>query len=187
MDIVDASVVAEVTDARLLERIQGRAIRGIGVEPDIVYQRPPRCGDVFCADVILEVFVVVLQDERQSHAIARCIDAQIARLVNVKPRSLVQQPLGILRRVRFSLEARQIDASNGKLIAEVTGEVEKEEGVLVIRRIHVDMRLTAPEEVRETVERVHGLYAMRCPLYRTLHNAIQLTSSYTLVASVAQA
>src|SRR2546425_8677444 len=97
---------SQVTDARLLERIQGRAIRGIGVEPDIVYQRLRRCGDVFCADVILEVFVVVLQDERQGHAIARCIDAQIARLVNVKPRSLVQQPLGILRRVRFSLEAR---------------------------------------------------------------------------------
>jgi len=81
-----------------------------------------------------------------------------------------------------ALEARQIDASNGKLIAEVTGEVEKDEGVLVIRRIHVAMRLVAPEEVRETVERVHGMYAMRCPLYRTLHNAIQLTSSYTLLA-----
>jgi len=84
-----------------------------------------------------------------------------------------------------ALEARQIDASNGKLIAEVTGEVEKEEGVLVIRRIHVDMRLMAPEAARETVERVHSLYPMRCPLYRTLHNAIELTSSYTLVASAA--
>jgi uncharacterized OsmC-like protein len=81
-----------------------------------------------------------------------------------------------------ALEARQIDASNGKLVAEVTGEVEKEEGVLVIRRIHVDLRLVAPEQTRETVERVHGIYPMRCPLYRTLHNAIQLTSSYTLVA-----
>ncbi|MFI5176315.1 MAG: OsmC family protein [Terriglobia bacterium] len=80
-----------------------------------------------------------------------------------------------------ALEARQIDASNGRLIAEVTGEVEKEEGVLVIRRIHVAMRLVAPEEARETVERVHGLYAMRCPMYRTLYKAIQLTSSYTLV------
>lgn len=79
-----------------------------------------------------------------------------------------------------ALEARQIDASNGKLIAEVTGEVEKDEGVLVIRRIHVEMRLIAPEAVRETVERVHGMYAMRCPLYRTLHNAIQLSSAYTL-------
>jgi uncharacterized OsmC-like protein len=81
-----------------------------------------------------------------------------------------------------ALEARHIDASNGKLVADVTGDVETEEGVLVIRRIHVAMQLAAPEEVRETVERVHGMYAMRCPLYRTLHNAIQLTSSYTLTA-----
>ena len=79
-----------------------------------------------------------------------------------------------------ALEARQIDASHGKLTAEVTGEVEEEDRVLVIRRIHVAMRLVAAEEVRETVERVHGMYAMRCPLYRTLHNAIQLTSSCTL-------
>ena len=43
-----------------------------------------------------------------------------------------------------ALEARQIDASNGKLTADVTGEVETEEGVLVIRRIHVAMRLMAP-------------------------------------------
>ena len=27
-----------------------------------------------------------------------------------------------------------------------------------------------------TVERVHGMYAMRCPLYRTLHTAIALSS-----------
>jgi hypothetical protein len=42
-----------------------------------------------------------------------------------------------------ALEARQIDASAGKLSAEVTGEVEQEEGILVIRRIHVSMRLVA--------------------------------------------
>jgi uncharacterized OsmC-like protein len=79
-----------------------------------------------------------------------------------------------------ALEARHIDASSGKLVAEVIGEVETEEGVLVIRRIHVAMRLVAPEQARETAERVHGVYAMRCPLYRTLHKANQLTSSYTL-------
>lgn len=81
-----------------------------------------------------------------------------------------------------ALEARQIDASNGKLTADVTGEVESEEGVLVIRRIHVAMRLVAPQEVKETVERVHGIYAMHCPLYRTLHKAIQLTSSFELLS-----
>ena len=84
-----------------------------------------------------------------------------------------------------ALEARQIDASNGKLVADVTGEVEQEDGVLVIRRIHVAMRLVAPEQARETVERTHGIYAMRCPLYRTLHNAIELTSSFELVPAQA--
>ena len=81
-----------------------------------------------------------------------------------------------------ALEARQIDASDGKLTADVTGEVEEEDGVLVIRRIHVSMRLAAPEEAREKVERVHTIYLMNCPLYRTLHNAIGLTSSFELVA-----
>ena len=80
-----------------------------------------------------------------------------------------------------ALEARQIDASQGRLIADVTGEVEQEEGVLVIRRIHVAMKLAAPESTRPTVERVHGIYALRCPLYRTLYNTIALTSSYELV------
>ena len=80
-----------------------------------------------------------------------------------------------------ALEARHIDASGGRLTADVTGEVETEDGVLVVRRIHVQLTLAAPAAVRDTVERVHGMYAMRCPLYRTLHRAIQLTSSYTLV------
>ena|ERR1700740_3776610 len=62
-----------------------------------------------------------------------------------------------------ALEASHVDASNGKLVAEVTGEVETEEGVLVIRRIHVAMQLVAPEQSREVVERTHGIYAMRCP------------------------
>jgi uncharacterized OsmC-like protein len=79
-----------------------------------------------------------------------------------------------------ALEARHIDASNGKLVGDVTGEVETEEGVLVIKRIHLAMHLMAPEKTLGTVERVHALYAMHCPLYRTLHKAIELTSSYTL-------
>lgn len=80
-----------------------------------------------------------------------------------------------------ALEARQIDASGGRLTAEATGEIEAEDGVLVIRRIHVVMRLAAAADLRETVERVHGFYAMRCPLYRTLHKSIELSSSFELV------
>ena len=80
-----------------------------------------------------------------------------------------------------ALEARQIDASNGRLTGDITGEVESEDGVLVIRRIHVAMLLVAPDEVKAVVERVHQVYAMHCPLYRTFHKTLQLTSSYTLV------
>jgi uncharacterized OsmC-like protein len=82
-----------------------------------------------------------------------------------------------------ALEARQINASDGKLTADVTGEVEEEEGVLVIRRIHVAMKLAAPEDTREKVERAHAVYPMKCPLYRTLHTAIELTSSYELITT----
>jgi hypothetical protein len=79
-----------------------------------------------------------------------------------------------------ALEARQIEASEGRLVAEAVGEIETEDNVLVIRRIHVTLRLQAPESARATVERVHGVYAMTCPLYRTLCSAIALTSSYEL-------
>ena len=82
-----------------------------------------------------------------------------------------------------ALEARKIDASEGRLVAEVRGEVETEEGVLVIRRVHVHMKLKASAESRETIERVFGIYADRCPLYRTLKPAIAITSSYELVSS----
>jgi uncharacterized OsmC-like protein len=80
-----------------------------------------------------------------------------------------------------ALEARQIDASGGRLTADAVGEIETDDTVLVIRRIHVTMRLRAPEATRETVDRVHGLYAMRCPVYRTLHRAIEISSSYELI------
>jgi len=80
-----------------------------------------------------------------------------------------------------ALEARHVDASGGRLKADVTGEVESEEGVLVIKRIRVQMTLAADERLRDTIDRVHSVYAMRCPLYRTLHTAIALTSTCTLV------
>jgi uncharacterized OsmC-like protein len=81
-----------------------------------------------------------------------------------------------------ALEARKIDASGGRLTADVRGEIESEDGVLIIRRIHVDMKLRAAEDVRDTVERVHGFFAQRCPVFRSLSPGIQITSSYTLVS-----
>jgi hypothetical protein len=63
----------------------------------------------------------------------------------------------------------------------VRGEVETEEGVLIIRRILVHHRLAAPEDARNTIEDVHRTYPMQCPLYRTLHRCIEFKLSYELV------
>jgi len=52
--------------------------------------------------------------------------------------------------------------------------------VLVLKRIHVKLRLRADESQRATVERVHGIYADSCPLYRSLKPAIAITTEVVL-------
>jgi hypothetical protein len=66
-------------------------------------------------------------------------------------------------------------------VAVVTGEVELEEKVLVLRRIHARLELRASEAQRETAQRVHGFYAEACPLYRSLRAAIAITSELVLL------
>jgi len=63
------------------------------------------------------------------------------------------------------------------------GEVELEDNVLVIRRIHVVLKLKAEESHRETANRVHGFYADKCPIYRTLKPAIAITTELVFEAS----
>jgi uncharacterized OsmC-like protein len=60
--------------------------------------------------------------------------------------------------------------------------VELEGNVLVVRRIHVKMRLRGAGAQREAVERVHGFYADNCPLYRSLKPAIAITTEVVLEA-----
>jgi uncharacterized OsmC-like protein len=52
--------------------------------------------------------------------------------------------------------------------------------VLVIKRIHVLFHLKAPAAARETVERVHGFYKQKCPVYRSIHMAISITTAYEI-------
>ncbi|HKD39499.1 MAG TPA: OsmC family protein [Myxococcaceae bacterium] len=76
-----------------------------------------------------------------------------------------------------ALEARQIPAAGDRLEAKATGEVEKtDDGVLVIKRIHVRFRLRAKATEREAAERVHGFFAEKCPLYRTLKTSIAIST-----------
>ncbi len=70
-------------------------------------------------------------------------------------------------------------------MSETVGEVELEDHVLVIRRIHVVLKLKAEESQRETAIRVHGFYADKCPVYRTLKPAIAITTELVFEALTA--
>lgn len=65
-------------------------------------------------------------------------------------------------------------------MAEARGEIEKEDGVLVIKRIKVHYHLRAPEQARATVERVHAMHQRFCPVYRSLAGCIDMTTEVTL-------
>ena len=60
------------------------------------------------------------------------------------------------------------------------GEIELADRVLVIRRIHVHYRLRAPEEARETIDRVHRIHTAHCPVYQSIHKAIEITTDYEI-------
>jgi uncharacterized OsmC-like protein len=53
---------------------------------------------------------------------------------------------------------------------------------LIIRRIHDVLRLKTAPENQETAERVHGIFADSCPVYRTLKPAIEITTELAFEA-----
>ncbi len=67
-------------------------------------------------------------------------------------------------------------------MSEAIGEVELDDSVLVIRRIHVVLKLKAEESQRDTAQRVHGFFADQCPVYRTLIPAIAITTELVFEA-----
>lgn len=81
--------------------------------------------------------------------------------------------MGTLNR---ALQVRKIATDGDRLKAEAVGELEVEDGVLVIRRIRMKVRLQAEESQRETAERTIEVYATGCPVYRSLYKAIDITT-----------
>ena len=63
------------------------------------------------------------------------------------------------------------------------GEIETEDGVLVIRRIHVlfALRRAGPEQV-EAAQRAHEVFKPHCPVYRSIHRAIAITTELRVIA-----
>jgi uncharacterized OsmC-like protein len=68
------------------------------------------------------------------------------------------------------------------LTADVEGEIETENKVLIIKRIRVTYHLKTPESNRETVERVHGVHHQSCPVYMSLHKAIDISTELRIEA-----
>ncbi len=52
--------------------------------------------------------------------------------------------------------------------------------MLVIKRIHVRYHLKLRPEQREAAERAHGAHQSRCPVARTLHGAVAITTELAL-------
>ena len=81
-----------------------------------------------------------------------------------------------------ALEARGIDASGGKLTSESEGDVEVENGVLVIKRIRIHYKLAGcPEDKREAAERAHSAHPVRCPVHQTISHCVPMTTTLEYV------
>ncbi|NIP58610.1 MAG: hypothetical protein GWM92_17980 [Gemmatimonadetes bacterium] len=60
--------------------------------------------------------------------------------------------------------------------AEAEGEIESEDGVLVIKRIHVRYHLRVPEGMEDTARRAHEIHRKFCPVYRSITPSIEVTT-----------
>ena len=55
--------------------------------------------------------------------------------------------------------------------------MEKENGILIIKRIQVTYQFKTKPENRTTVERVHGFHADNCPVARSIRDCIEISTS----------
>ena len=88
--------------------------------------------------------------------------------------------LGTLAR---ALRVREINADADHLQIDAVGEHEVEDGVVILRRIHVTAHLRAKSSQRETVERVFPLFASQCPVHRSIQKAIDITTELDFQSS----
>jgi uncharacterized OsmC-like protein len=65
----------------------------------------------------------------------------------------------------------------GDITAEALGDVEADNRVLVLRRIHVVYTIRSGAADREKIERVHAAHASSCPVARSFEGAIAITTA----------
>jgi uncharacterized OsmC-like protein len=63
------------------------------------------------------------------------------------------------------------------------GEVEVEDGVLVVKRIHVSYRLRVDADAdREKIQRAFDHHMPNCPIYRSIRAAIDVTTELDVLS-----
>ena len=79
-----------------------------------------------------------------------------------------------------ALEARGIPAGEGYLTSSSVGEIEKENGILRIMRIHITYNLKIDAALRaekqEAIDRVMAVHADACPVHRSIAGCIDITT-----------
>ena len=77
-----------------------------------------------------------------------------------------------------ALEARHVTASEGRLVGEAEGEIESEDGVLVVKRIHIRYLLKVDADAdRDRIQRAFDSHPSHCPVYRSISPQIEITTS----------
>ena len=62
------------------------------------------------------------------------------------------------------------------------GNIEKEDGVLFIKSIHVRYRLLLDDlAMTETAQRAHEVHHPRCPVYKTIIGCVDVTTELEVV------
>jgi len=75
-----------------------------------------------------------------------------------------------------TLESQKVHIGPQGLVGKARGEVELEDNVLIIKRIHVVYHLATPATDRQKVEKIHENHLANCPVYRSISAAIAITT-----------
>ena len=83
-----------------------------------------------------------------------------------------------------ALEARGIPAGKDLISSSTIGEIERENNVLVIKRIHIKYQLNIDadlaDEKADAIQRVMNVHAAACPVHKSISNCIEITTELNI-------
>jgi len=79
------------------------------------------------------------------------------------------------------LESRGVPAGDGRLRSDAIGEVEEEDGLLIVKRLHLTHHLRVDADAdRDAIEQAHEYHVSRCDLAQTVIGCIDITTDLKL-------